>query len=145
MQGQSALWSWTAPHATVAAGVVEGLLAAHVAGSGRMQPHSRAPALNCDLSGGAAPHAAVAAEAAAGLPAGKRASVWLYNMLPTAQSADQLGQAGAADTVLARIVSGPGEAANSSFALKFVLPSGSLLAGKQARPAQALRASASGA
>ena len=85
---------------------------------------------------GAAPHAAVAAEAAAGLPAGKRASVWLYNMLPTAQSADQLGQAGAADTVLARVVSGPGEAANASYALRFVLPSGSLLAGKQARPAR---------
>ena len=85
------------------------------------------------MCGGAAPHAAVAAEAAQGLPAAKRASVWLYNMLPTAQSADQLGQAGGADTVLARVVSGPGEAANASYALRFVLPPGSLLAGKQAR------------
>ncbi|KAK9836929.1 hypothetical protein WJX81_000389 [Elliptochloris bilobata] len=82
------------------------------------------------LSG--APHATVAAEAARGLAPSKRASVWLYNMLPTAQSADQLGQAGAADTVLARVVSGPGEAANASYVLHFTLPSGSLLAGKQA-------------
>jgi len=78
-------------------------------------------------------HAAVAAEAAAGLPPAKRASVWLYNMLPTAQSADQLGQAGAAETVLARVVAGPGEPGNATYALRFVLPSGSLLAGKQAR------------
>lgn len=80
----------------------------------------------------AAPHAAVAAEAAQGLPPAKRASVWLYNMLPTAQSADQLGQAEAAQTVLARVVSGPGDPPNSSYALHFVLPSGSLLTGKQA-------------
>lgn len=78
-------------------------------------------------------HAAVAAEAAAGLPPAKRASVWLYNMLPTAQSADQLGQAGSAETVLARVVAGPGEPGNATYALRFVLPSGSLLAGKQAR------------
>ena len=121
-----------APHAAAAAEAA-GQPAALVADFwSTLNREKHAP--DCVVRGRAAPHAAVAAEAAAGLPAGKRASVWLYNMLPTAQSADQLGQAGAADTVLARVVSGPGEAANSSYALKFVLPSGSLLAGKQARP-----------